>query len=195
MKELEINSDTQLCKLLIQGDHKAFASIFNKYKRQLATNLYKLLRSEEITQDILQETFIALWENREKLDDSKPLKSYIFTIAANKTKNVFRKAATDENYKSLLLEYYQEDYNPILDNIYRKENLQLLDNLLSKLSPQQKTIIQLSKIELRTHKEIASLLGLSEQTVNTHVRDANKKLKSLITTNIKIISAILVALS
>lgn len=194
MKELELNSDTHLCKLLIQGDHHAFTLIFNKYKKQLASNLYNLLRSEEIAQDILQDTFIALWQNREKIDESKSLKSFIFTIAANKTKNVFRKAASDENYKTLLLDYYQEDYNPILDNIYKKENLQLLDSLLNNLSPQQKLIIQLSKIELKSHKEIATLLRLSEQTVNTHVRDANKKLKSLITTNIKIISAVLIAL-
>ena len=195
MKELETYADNELCKLLILGNHEAFTSIFNRYKTQLAGNLYKLLRSEEITQDILQDTFVTLWENRHKLDESKSLKSFIFTIAANKTKNVFRKASTDANFKSLLLEYYQEDYNPILDNIYKKENLQFLDDLLNKLSPQQKIIIQLAKIELKSHKEIASFLGLSEQTVNAHVRDANKRLKTLITSNLKIISAILIALS
>ena len=195
MKEFDTYSDYQLCKLLIQNNHQAFTSIFNKYKAQLASNLYKLLRSQEIAQDILQDTFVTLWENRHQLDENKSLKSFIFTIAANKTKNTFRRASTDANYKEMLLKYYEEDYNPILDNIYQNEKLQLLENLLDKLTPQQKNIIQLAKIEQKSHKEIADELGISEQTVHTHVRDANKTLKSLIIKNIKIISTILISIS
>jgi len=195
MNELTGYSDMKLCDLLIQNNHAAFTIIFNRYKTQLASNLYKLLRSEELAQDILQDTFVSLWENRQNLDTSKSLKSFIFTIAANKTKNTFRRATTDTNFKTMLLNYYEEAYNPILDNIYKNEKLELLENLLNKLSPQQKTIIKLAKIEQKSSKEIATSLGLSEQTVNTHVRDANKKLKSLITNNIKIISSVLIALS
>lgn len=192
MKELEIYSDAQLCRLLTQNNHNAFTIIFNKYKNQLASNLYKLLRSEEIAQDILQDSFVALWENRQHLDETKSLKSFLFTIAANKTKNAFRRAATDSNYKNMLSNFYQEDYNPILDNIYKNENLQLLNQLLDKLSPQQKTIIELAKIEQKSHKEIASQLNISEQTVNSHIRDANKTLKKLVVKNIKTISLVLI---
>lgn len=195
MREFEAYSDEQLCGLLIESNHEAFAVIFKKYKIQLASNLYRLLRSEEIAQDILQDTFVALWENRLNLDQTKSLKSFIFTIAANKTKNTFRKATTDSEFKTKLLDFYQEDYNPILDNIYKAEKLQLLEDLLQKLTPQQKTIIELAKIEQKSHKEIATTLGISEQTVNTHVRDANKKLKSLIESSPTIISMILIALS
>lgn len=195
MTELDTYSDNQLSKLLTESNHDAFTVIFNRYKIQLASNLYKLLRSEQIAQDILQDTFVSLWENRRNLDETKSLKSFIFTIAANKTKNTFRKATTDDNFKTHLLNYYQEDYNPILDNIYKNEKLQLLESLLNKLSPQQKTIIELAKIEQKSHKEIAILLGISEQTVHAHVRDANKKLKNLISSSLPAIATILLSIN
>ena len=173
-------TDEKLVSLLKKGDEIAFKILYDRYKVQLANNLYVLFRSEDLAEDVIQETYITLWEKRESLESDKSLKSYIFTIAANKAKNIFRRSETDNNIKNQLLAFHSEEYNPILDNIYKHENLIFLENLLNKLTPQQQSVIKLSKIELKSYKEISKILGISEQTVASHIRDAHKKIKNIL---------------
>lgn len=176
---------------LREGDHNAFQAIYDQYKRQLTANVLRLVRSTDLTEEVIQDTFVALWESRERIDVSRPIQAYLYAIAANKTKNVFRRVVSNSKYRDELLNSFEESYNPIMDSIFRKEYRQQLDTILSKLSPQQEKVYRLCKLEHKSYQEASRILNLSEGTINVHIREANKKLKLLVAENVDIIFCLL----
>lgn len=195
MTEDPDNLEYNLLLRLRNDDHEAFSVIYDIYKLQLTANLLRLLRSADLAEEVIQDTFVSLWENRNQINISKPLKPYLYTIAANKTRNVFRKAASDTKLKGKLLSFFDESYNPILDNIFKKEYALHLENLLGKLTAQQQMVYRLCKLEKKSYQEVSEILGISEGTVNVHIREANKKLKALLTENSDLIFILLLILS
>lgn len=72
--------------LLLQlksGDERAFEILYNNYKFRIAGNLFKLLKSDDLVKEILQELFFKIWEVRTQIDPEKSFKSYLFRIAEN----------------------------------------------------------------------------------------------------------------
>ncbi|MBL1410362.1 RNA polymerase sigma factor [Sphingobacterium faecale] len=174
------HSEYHLLTRIREGDHSAFEKIYDTHKIQLTASVLRLLRSSELAEEVIQETFVTLWETRERIDDTKPLQPYLYTIAANKTKNIFRKSVSDLKVRDELLTTFEESYTPIMDSIFRKEYASLVDSLLSKLTPQQATVYRLCKLENKSYQEVSRLLGIAEGTVNVHIREANRTLRDLI---------------
>lgn len=174
------NSEYQVLTRLREGDHHAFEEIYDAYKIQLTANILRLVRSAELAEEVIQETFVTLWETRERIDIKKPLRPYLYTIAANKTKNIFRKSVSDLKVRDELLTTFEESYNPIMDSIFRKEYESLVESLLAKLTPQQAAVYRLCKLEHKSYQEVSLLLGITEGTVNVHIRESNRTLRELI---------------
>ncbi|MDR2282877.1 MAG: sigma-70 family RNA polymerase sigma factor [Sphingobacterium sp.] len=175
-------SENHILAQLRDGDHGAFEQLYDVHKIQLTASVLRLVRSPELAEEVIQETFVSLWEARTRVDPSKPLLPYLYTIAANKTKNIFRKSVSDTKVRDELLTTFEESYDPIMDSIFRKEYEVLVDSLLAKLTPQQSAVYRLCKLENKSYQEVSQLLGIAEGTVNVHIREANRTLKSLIAT-------------
>ena len=173
-------NEPDLLLRLREGDTLAFEALYNQYKVRLTANLLRILKSPELVEDVLQDVFLGIWENRHHIDPQRSIKPYLFQSVANKAKNIFRKAATEQKFRDYLLPHWKEDYNPIEQLLTEQNDQQLLHTLLNKLSPQQCTVYTLCKVDGRSYKEIAKLLGISETTVNTHIRNSNQILRALV---------------
>jgi len=173
-------NEPDLLLRLREGDTLAFEALYNQYKIRLTANLLRILKSPELVEDVLQDVFLGIWENRHHIDPERSIKPYLFQSVANKAKNIFRKAATEQKFRDYLLPHWKEDYNPIEQLLTEQNDQQLLHTLLNKLSPQQCTVYTLCKVDGRSYKEIAKLLGISETTVNTHIRNSNQILRALV---------------
>jgi len=176
--KVEYNEQELLLRLR-DGDTVAFEELYNQYKIRLTANLLRILKSAALVEDVLQDVFLGIWENRHHIDPERSIKPYLFQSVANKAKNIFRKAASEQKFKDYLLPQWQEDFNPIEQLLTVQDNKQLLDALLNKLSPQQCTVYTLCKLDGKSYKEIAKILGISETTVNTHIRNSNQILREL----------------
>lgn len=163
-----------------EGDEHAFSKIYDQYAIALTSHLTYLLKSDELADEVVQETFIAVWEHRGHLDPEKSFKSYLYTIAVNKAHKLFRKAAYDQAYRSYLLPIIESGYNNIETYINAKENKELLTRLLSHMPEKQREVYLLHKVEGYSYKEISDLLEISLGTVNTHIHRANQYIKSQI---------------
>ncbi|MBD1420345.1 RNA polymerase sigma factor [Sphingobacterium chuzhouense] len=179
MKSYHTIDEKELLVRFREGNKSAFEEIYNRYKIKLTGNLLRMLKSRELVEDVIQDIFMSLWMNRKSIDTERSLKPYLFRIAANKAKHIFRKAANEQKFKNFLLPHWQEDYNHIEELFNHRENKELLQSLLDKLSPQQKTIYTLCKIEGKSYREVSEALQISETTVNTHIRNANVVLRDL----------------
>lgn len=84
-------SDNGLMIRYRNGDEDAFHELVNHYKNSLYTFLRRFSNRQEVVEDIFQETFLQLYINQDRFDTNRPLRPWLFTIAANKAKDTLRK--------------------------------------------------------------------------------------------------------
>ena len=189
-----IDSNTELLKLLKIGNMSAFDIIYKKYSRRLYGFVYRYLKQETDTEEIVQEVFIKIWKSRDKIDVYSSFESFLFTIAHNATINLLKKKATGQKYIEHVksLQCIQETYE-LTDEIHYNELKDKYQNLLDELSPRQKEIFQLSRDEGLSNREIAEKLGISVQTVKNHLVVSLSVLKNRLDNGL-IISSLFVSL-
>lgn len=180
METEKLYDERELLLRLKSGDHIAFEMMFHRYKSQMAGNALRLLKSPELAEDLLQEIFIRLWEQRSKIDIERTIGSYLYRIASNLAYDYFRKVARDRKLADKLLSVYPSVYEPIEKAVFDQENKLALDNALSMLPEQQRIVFTLCKIEEKSYQEVASMLNISIGTVNNHLTRANSSLRVLL---------------
>jgi len=159
------------------GDEKAFTEIFYHYSKRIYPFVLKKTKSETIAEEIVQEIFIKLWTNREKLSHIENYESYIFAIAANKVYKHFKKIAGEEKLIKALWDRINELHYGTEEIIELKESEGLINKVIEQLPPQRKKIYQLSREQGLSHAEIAEQLKISPSTVNNQLTEALRYLK------------------
>jgi len=164
------NSNTEFVKLLKNGDMSAFDVIYKKYSRRLYGFVFRYVKQEADTEEIVQQVFMKIWQSREKINIYSSFESFLFTIAHNGMVNLLKKRATEQRYVEHIksLQHVEEAYE-LTDEIHYKELKQKLQYLMNELSPRQREIFQLSREEGLSHKEIAEKLNISVNTVKNHL--------------------------
>ena len=84
-------TDAELLARYAAGEESAFREIVSRYKNSLYAFLRQFLNRQDLVEDIFQETFLQLFTSRESFDETRPLRPWLFTIAANKAKDALRK--------------------------------------------------------------------------------------------------------
>jgi RNA polymerase sigma-70 factor (ECF subfamily) len=84
-------SDAELLARYVAGEEDAFREIVNRYKNALYVFLRRFVNQPSLVEEVFQETFLQLFMSRESFDPSRPLRPWLFTIAANKAKDFLRK--------------------------------------------------------------------------------------------------------
>lgn len=180
MKALFTNNENIWLKKLKNGDRKAFEVVFEHYKNYLYLFIRKALPSEEDPEGIVQEVFISLWLNRESLDENKPLKPYLFTIAKNQIYDHLRKIYSKRKYLDSLLSDYAANSGTAGNESDYWEFEHYLSEKINHLPERRREIFKLSKLEGKSYREIADMLKISENTVDMQMRSANSVISQAI---------------
>lgn len=173
MNALFTNNENTWIKKLKNGDKKAFEVVFEHYKNYLYLFIRKALPSEEDPEGIVQEVFISLWLSRENLDENKSLKPWLFTIAKNQIYDHLRKLYSKRKYLDSLLSDYAANDDSAANEVEYWEFERYLSDQINQLPERRREIFKLSKLEGKSYREIASLLKISENTVDMQMRSAN----------------------
>ena len=172
MAEMLENDQITLVINLKKGDISAFQSIYNAYYKRIYNFCLKLLPSVDDAQEATQKVFIALWEQRDQIDETKSLTSYIFFIARYTAYHDFKNLV----YHQAAFEYFASSQGAFpetaRDELLFKELTNVLNNIIEQLPPQRRMIFRLSRFYNLTYKLIAKKLGISENTVDTQIRRA-----------------------
>ncbi|QIL41622.1 RNA polymerase sigma-70 factor [Pedobacter sp. HDW13] len=163
-----LKDELLLLKEMSEGDSGSFSLLYNYYSRQVYRFIYKYLKSSELTDDLVQEIFIKVWDNRINLSDLRSFKSYLFTISKNHTLNFLKRAAIDKNAKSLILSNYRASVS-IEEDLQTKDYLNYLEKILDTLTPQSRETFRLCRQEYKSYDEAAEILGISRNTVKKHM--------------------------
>lgn len=151
-----------------------FSKLFNTYSKDLHNFLYYKFGDHLNPKDKVQEAFIKLWENCNKVSPDKA-KSYLFTVANNLMLN-------EASHQKVVLKYKQErpklhtNENPEF-LMEESEYMHKLQTAISNLSEAQRTAFLLNRIDGKKHKEIADLLDISTKAVEKRIYGALKKLR------------------
>lgn len=177
MKNEQSHTEQQLVSLLRAGSQFAFEKLFEKYSQKLFRFSFSYLKSEVDSEEIVQNVFLKIWENRQKLRDETSFKSYLFTIAFNVIRKDFNQKAKENKYKTELLEVLASE-NPMLETNSDFEVYVLkLEQLIEQMPDRRKEIFLKRKKEGKSVREIASSMDISPKTVENQITEAMNYLK------------------
>ena len=170
----------ELLSDLTRGDHRAFNKIYLLCFEPIRGFFRMLLHNEAVAEELCQELFVRLWENRQTIDPSLNFKSYIYTMAKTSAMKYMRHKKVVEKYESFRLSNTSELTHAPDEGLIASE-LQLMIQLsLDKMPRQRRQIFEMSRTERLSNKEIAVKLGIQESTVRAHMHNAYKELKGLV---------------
>lgn len=156
----------------------AFDLIYEQYSHKLFSFVFKILKNDTDTEEIVQEVFVKIWESRHKLESSNLLNSYIFTIAYNHSISLIRKNINSKKYLEHLR--YSSIIHSSPSQISKLEFDELSDkveNLIERLPERQKQVFRLNREQGLSYSEIADQLGISKNTVENHMVKALRYLR------------------
>lgn len=178
LNEISFLSDKQLFKEVSEGDERAFQHLFTRYYPRMISFAGMMVKSPYAAEEIVQEVFIRLWEQREVLAEVKSPENFVFIVIRNHTFNYLRAAANEQNRREQLWEALQQRAADETITLEMQEADQFFEKILAKLSPQQQKIFRMSREEGFSHQQIADELHLSKDTVKKHIANSLKVFKS-----------------
>ncbi len=175
--------DNDLITQLQKGNKAAFKLLFEKYGTRLYQFSLKYLREKEDAEDLLNEVFLKIWENRQSLKTDTSFQAYLFTIAYNNIRQRFLKKNREEKYIQIFAEENLFDSSTGEDHSDYLVVVQHINKIIDILPGRRREIFNLSyKEELKNH-EIADKLGISEQFVKNQLSIAKKYIISKVKEN------------
>lgn len=176
-----------------QGEELAFTQLFNAWQPLLASYIFRITRSKELTAEVVQDVFLKIWMSREALVSVENFKAYLFIVSKNHALNALRKTMRElRNLKIWEKQVIIQD----TDVIARQENetafndssvYTLIDEAIEHLPPRQKQVFLLHRYERLTYNEIAIKLGIGKESVKTHIAFAVKTISKYLTARITLL--------
>ena len=166
---------------IANNDQLAYRQLFILFYNKLARFVMGFTKSKELTEEIVSDVFINIWRRRKNIEEIKNLKLYLYVSAKNTTFNYLKKLHRENLTDLDSVEIEPEDpfADPGAAMITREMNLKL-KAAINELPPRCKLIFTLIKEDGLTYKQTATLLNISESTVENQLSIALKKIGSAI---------------
>ena len=180
MADIDSEKERRLVADLLEGDESAFCELYALYKDRLMWFSLKFLKSRDMAEDVFQDAFASIWQNRRFLNPNVPFGPYVYTIVKNRILNLLagldRELELRDKIRSASLDSTNETEDSVLDTDLNA----LLDKALETLTPQQKRVFDMSRKDMKSHTEIADSLGISVYTVQQHISTALKVIRAFL---------------
>ena len=175
MKEVHLSESNFLLSAIQRGDQKAFDALFRRYYPVLCAYGHRFVDLED-AEEIVQDSLLWIWENRENLFIETSLSSYLF-------KMIYRKALTKlahiDATQRADTRFYEEMQEMLQDtDLYQVEELtQRIKNAIATLPESYREAFVMHRFRDMSYKEIAEILGVSPKTVDYRIQQALKQLR------------------
>jgi RNA polymerase sigma-70 factor (ECF subfamily) len=183
-KELKKMTDGELLALYTEGEEAAFREIVNRYKNGLYAFLRMFLNRRELVEDVFQETFLQLFTSKDSFDPERPLRPWLFTIAANKAKDALRKwqrknaipigTMTDSEDLSFddVLNSVTSDNTMPYEELQRDERAMRVRRIIADMPENLREILIFAYFNRFSYKQMAEILSIPIGTVKSRLHTA-----------------------
>ena len=166
-------SENTIIHRFASGSEAVFQEIYRKYVRRLRFFANKYLPDREQAEDVLQEAFISLWENRSRISNEASLKSFLYTGVRNRCLNILRHEETRRKYAGRAIPGEEADFTA---DVVETELYDMVRRVFEELPPASRQVYRMS-LEGKKYTEIAEELGISINTVKKYKNNANKYMR------------------
>ncbi len=174
---LRYSTEAALLQAVAAGNEQAFTQLFHQWQPFLATHIYRITESKELAEEIVQDVFLKIWQHRETLSAVQNFKAYLVVVSKNHALNVLKKISLElKNHKQWVKENTGTEHLPDP----RVPYYSLLDEAVNSLSARQKQVYQLHRQQRLTYEQIARQLGISRESVKTHIGLAVKNITAYV---------------
>jgi RNA polymerase sigma-70 factor (ECF subfamily) len=178
-------TDSILVQFLKDGNQQVFESIYEKFYGQLFVFAREYVLSVDVAHEMVQDTFMKLWEKRMNLDDNTQLQSFLYRVTRNTCLNYLKHLAVQEKFRQFAKSRQMEthlNYSALqhssAEKIIADELEEKINETIDLLPPRCKVIFLKSRFEEKKYREIAEELGISIKTVENQIQKALKILRS-----------------
>lgn len=174
------NLSKEVIMAFIGGDEKSFGQIFNTYSRNIWLYFYQNTRSRETTEELVNNTFVRLWQYRNNIDAEQGVKKYLHKIARSIFYNWLTQVSRDTKMKQEYASSYQEAVEDKSGQLNANIDFKTLLNEVEILLPEKRRkVFLMSRISELSYAEIANQLSIGKETVKDHISKASQTLAAL----------------
>ncbi|WP_316817271.1 RNA polymerase sigma factor [Pedobacter nyackensis] len=168
-------SDSELTAMLKNGEDGVYKEIYNRYWDKLYYIAHRILKSQEATEEVVQDVFVLLWKKRRILE----IQSLPVYLAAMVRYEVYRHVAKDKKDKVNEMAYQTTltDFASIDTDLENKLLLEIVENLSNQLPEKCRLVFQYVKLEDRALADVAEELNISKKTAEAHLTKALKTIR------------------
>lgn len=182
MPTTDLLNEKELLFLVAEGDEIAYKKIFTHYYSGVFATSLRFTKSREISQDLTQDVFARIWIKKEKLKEIDNFEAFLFITARNMILDSLRKKVFIKENEDSLIEYFEEEES--LSPDYRlefKEMNEIIHRGITLLPERQQRAFYLSRLAGLKHKDIALEMGISQESVKSHIVRAICQLRKYVT--------------
>ncbi len=177
-------TDAELLARFAEGEEAAFREIVNRYKNGLYMFLKRFLNQQDLIEDVFQETFLQLFTSRDSFDSSRPLRPWLFTIAANKAKDALRKqrrtaaipigtiSESEEMSFDDVLNALTFDSTRPYEKLEKSEIASQVREIIANMPDNLREILILAYFNKFSYKQMAQILSIPMGTVKSRLHTA-----------------------
>jgi len=177
-------TDAELLARYAAGDEDSFREIVARYKNSLYAFLKQFLNKRDMVEDVFQETFLQVFASRESFDTDRPLRPWLFTIAANKAKDALRKSQRAAAIPIGTISESQEmSFDDVLntlnfdttmpyEELERNETASRVGQVIADMPGNLREILILAYFNRFSYKQMAEILSIPIGTVKSRLHTA-----------------------
>lgn len=172
----------KIIKQLMNGSTKSLEEIHKFYSPKIYGVCRKFYLNHEDSEEVVQDVFLKIWSTRERVNPNLSFKAFIFKIARNLILKKLQKKVMKETIDNYI-DHISFSAKDVEEKLFLQDTEALIDKIIEKLPPKKQKIFLLNRNQNKYIDEIASELGLSPRTVESHIYQTRSLLKDKLNLN------------
>lgn len=170
--------ENELLKAVVRGDESAFRELVGRYWDRMYSNILYHCKQGQLAEELTQDLFMAVWQNREQLQEIRQFDAWLYTIAKNLVLGAFRKKVLPLLDSDNFDPYFLDDGLTGVDLLELKDLNSVLNNEIGQLPAQMQQAFRLHRIQGLSHEEVAKRMNISRFSSQTYVARATVILRN-----------------
>lgn len=178
VQEIIIHNEPLLLRRIAAGDEKAYTEVYEAYHPSLVSCIIRIVKVKQVAEDISNEIFLNLWQNRHNIDAVQSLNAYLSAAARNRGINALKAMARSSAAMNEVQQAFPQKSIDTETHLLSKEYLDFIKKEIANLPPRAKQVFILCREHGLSYDEVAARLGISRNAVKGHMVASMKRLRT-----------------